>query len=100
MRATADIEKQSVSRIERHQRREAVAPVRDMSESLRVRRHIGVEYFDIGADRPRIRKWCSEFKPDGRCCIIHGDDLQRGMLLVSDDPGFTKTRFIQRGASA
>ncbi len=45
MRATGDVEKQAMRRIERHQRREAVAPVGDVIQQFGVGGLIGVEDF-------------------------------------------------------
>ena len=54
MRAAADIEKQSVRRIQRDQWREAVAPVGDIAEKFCVRRLVRIKHLQIGTDHARI----------------------------------------------
>ena len=54
MGAAGDVEKQPMRRIERHQRREAVAPVGDVVQRLAVGGLVGVEHRQFGTDRAGI----------------------------------------------
>jgi hypothetical protein len=71
-----------------------------MSESLRIRRYIGLEHLNVGTDSSRIGDRHTDLKPDGRRRIVHRDDLERVMLFIRDNPRFTKKRVTQPGADA
>ena len=82
-------------RIERHQRREAVAPVGDVFERLAVGDFIGVEHRQFGADRAGI----GERQAD-REAGVYGQLIKRinqnGVVLLGDDDagGFIIQLFV------
>jgi len=94
MCATADIEQQSIKPIERHQRRETVAPVGDSFQQVPVRRLVGVEHLHVGTDRARIRQRQANLQADIRGSVVQRRDLQRVVQLRDND---TRTRIIRRG---
>jgi hypothetical protein len=94
MGAAGDIEKQAIWRIERHQRREAVAPVGDVFQCLAVRGLVGVEHRQLRADRTGIGERQADRKTGSRSQIVERVNYQRVVLLGDDDVG----GFIQRDA--
>ena len=104
MGAAADVQKQTVRRIERHQRREAVAPVGDVLEHFGVRRHIGIEHPQVRTDGPRIGERQSRIEVEARRRVIEGIDDECVVLLGNDDARFVARlvarAFIRRGAAA
>jgi hypothetical protein len=87
MRATGDVEKQPMRRIERHQRREAVAPVGDVIQQFGVGGLIGVEHLQMRANRPRIGQRQTDLEAEIGGGIIQRVDLQHVVLLGDDDAG-------------
>ena len=95
MGAAGDVEIEPVRRIERHQRREAVAPVGDVIERLAIGGLVGIEHGQFGADGAGIgeRQANREAGFDGE--IVERVDLDGILLFDDDDAG----RFIQRAAA-
>ena len=67
--------------IQRHQRREAVAPVGDGVQRLRIRGLIGIEHLYVRADRAGIGQRQADFKAETGRGIIQRGNLQRVVLL-------------------
>ena len=78
-------------RIERHQRREAVAPVGDVVERLAIGGLVGVEHRQFRTDRAGIGERQTDRKAGTRGHLVERVDHQRVVLLGDDDVG----RFIQ-----
>ena len=87
MRAAGDIKEQPVRRIERHQRREAVAPIGDIAERLRIGHDIGVEHLQVRAHRSRIRQGLADMQAEPLGDLIQRMDHQRVVVLDDDDAG-------------
>jgi len=95
MGAAGDVEEQAVRRVERDQRREAIAPVGDIAERLGVRRLIGVKDFQMRTDGAGIGERKSDVQTKVRGSIVQRIDLQRVVLFGDDDAW----RVIQRGGA-
>ena len=76
-----------MGQIERHQRREAVAPVGDVIQRLSVGGFIGVEHLQMRTDGAGIGEWQTDLKSELGCGIIQRVNLQRVVLLGDDDAG-------------
>ena len=87
VRATDDIEQQAVRRIERHQRREAAAPVGDGVQRRRVGGRIGIEHSDVRTDGARRRQRRPDVEAQPRGGIVQRRDHQRIVVLRDDDTG-------------
>jgi len=74
-------------RIERHQRREAVAPVGDIVQRLAVGGLVGVEHRQLGADRAGIGERQADREAGTHGQIVEGVNQQRVVLLGDDDAG-------------
>ena len=74
-------------RIERHQRRKAVAPVGDIIERLAVGDFVGVEHRQFGADRAGIGERQADREAGTHGQIVEGVNQQRVVLLGDDDAG-------------
>ena len=85
MRAAGDIEEQAMRGIQRHQRREAVAPVGDGVQRLRIGGFIGVEYLYVRTDRAGIGQRQADLKAETGRGIIQRVNLQRVVLFRDDD---------------
>jgi hypothetical protein len=85
MCATGDIEEQPVRGIERHQRREAVAPIGDVAERLRIGHDIGVEHTQIRTHRPRIGQRLADVQAEALGGLVQRMDHQRIVVLDDDD---------------
>jgi hypothetical protein len=72
-------------RIERHQRREAVAPVGDVIQQFGVGGLIGVEHPQMWTYGPRIGQRQADLEAEIGGGIIQRIDLQRVVLLGDDD---------------
>lgn len=83
-------------RIQRDQRREALAPVGDITKKFRIRDFVGIEHLRVGAYRPRIGERQTGLKSDPGRGIVQRENLQRIILFRDDQAG---TRIIQRAAS-
>ena len=87
MGAAGDVEIEPMRRIERHQRREAVAPVGDVFERLAVGDLVGVEHRQLGADRAGIGERQADREAGAHGQIVERVDLQGVVLLGDDDAG-------------
>ena len=87
MRATGDVEKKTVRRIERHQRSETVTPLGDGVQRIRVRSLIGIIDLHVRADGAGIgeRQVDREAKMRGR--IIERGNPQHVVLPGNDNAG-------------
>ena len=94
MGAAGDVEIQPMRRIERHQRREAVAPVGDVVERLAVGDLVGVEHRQLRADGAGIGERQADREAGAHGQIVEGVNQQRVVLLGDDDAGSV----TQRGA--
>jgi hypothetical protein len=74
-------------RIERHQRREAVAPVGDVVQYAGVGGFIGIEYRQFRTDGAGIGERQADLKAETRGSVIEGKNLQRVVLPGNDDAG-------------
>jgi hypothetical protein len=74
-----------MGRIERHQRRETVAPVGNVIQSLGIGGRIGVEHLDIRTDGAGIGQWQADVEAETGGRIIERGNLQRVVLLGNDD---------------
>ncbi len=84
MGAAGDVEIEPMRRIERHQRREAVAPVGDIVERLAVGDFIGVEHRQLRADRTGIGKRQADRESGVHSGFVERMD-QNGVVLLGDD---------------
>ena len=87
MGAAGDVEKQPVRRIERHKRREAVAPVGDVAERLGIGGFIGVEHRQVRTDGAGIGERQADLEAEMRGSIVESKNLQRVVLPGDDDAG-------------
>ena len=81
-------------RIERHQRREAVAPVGDVVERLAVGGLVGVVHREFRAHRPRVGERQPDVEPGADGDVVDGVKQDRIVLFGDDDA----RDFIRRGA--
>ena len=94
MGAAGDVEIEPMRRIERHQRRKAVAPVGDVIERLAVGDLVGVEHRQLGADRAGIGERQADREAGAHGQIVERVNQNGVVLLGDDDAGC----FIQRVA--
>jgi hypothetical protein len=85
MGAAGDVQEQAVGRIERHQRREAVAPVGNMIQRFAIGSLIGVEHLYVRTDGAGIGERQADFEAETGCGIIERGNLQRVVLFGDDD---------------
>ena len=97
MRAAGDVEEQAVWGIQRHQRRETVAPVGDGVQRLGIGGLIGVEHLHVRTDRARVGQRQADLKAEMSRGIIQRGNLQRVVLLCDDNAWLVASR---RGAVA
>ncbi len=85
MCSTRHIEQKSVWRINRHKRRETLAPIGNGVEQFRVRRFVGLHDIERRDFRARIgkRHAGAKFQPRGMC--IHRVHAHCVFVLVRDD---------------
>ena len=88
MGAAGDVEEQAMRRIERHQRREAVAPVGDVVQRFGVGGFIGIEHRQFRADGAGIGERQADRKAGARRRVVERMNLQRVVLLGDDDAGY------------
>ena len=104
MGAAGDVEKQAMRGIERHQRREAVAPVGDVVQQVGVGGFIGIEYPYLRTDRAGIGERQADFEAKTRGGVIQRRNLQRVVLPGDDNAGRIDIRvgcvFNRRGVPA
>ena len=95
MRAAGNIEDQAIRRIERHERRPAVAIIGDGLEQRRIGGRIGIEHGDLrhSGTRIRERQAYSEAKCDG--FLVERGKTHRALDLFGDDD-----RLIRRSCGA
>lgn len=75
-------------RIERNQRREAVTPVGDVAERLRIGREVRVEYFQVRTHRPRIGERLADMQTHAFGGFVECMDHQRIVVPGDDDSRF------------
>ena len=92
MGAAGDVEEQPVRRIERHQRREAIAPVGDIVQRLAVGGLVGIEHRQFRADGAGIGQRQADRKARMRGQVIEGINLQRVVLFGDDNAGSVTRR--------
>jgi hypothetical protein len=85
MRAAADVEKETMWRIERHQRRKTVAPVRDVAQRFCIGHDIRVKHLQVRTHRPGIGQGLADMQTQTRRCIVERMDHQRIVVLDDDD---------------
>ena len=78
-------------RIERHQRRETIAPVGDIIQHPGIRRFVSVEHLDVRTDGPGVGERYADIEADARGSVIQCGNLQRVVLLRHDDAGALST---------
>jgi hypothetical protein len=83
--------------IERHQRREAVAPVGNDIQRPGIGHFIGIEDLQLRTDGAGIGEWLADLKTEIGRGIIQRGNLQRVVLPGNDDAGKIISR---RGAAA
>jgi hypothetical protein len=71
--------------IERHQRREAIAPFGNGIQRVGVGGLIGIEDLQLRTDGAGIGERQADIKAETRCRIVEGKNLQRVVLLGNDD---------------
>ena len=81
-------------RIERHQRREAIAPVGNIFQRLAVGGLIGVVDGEFGAHRARIGERQADGEPGAGGDLIDGIEQQRVVVLGNDDAGEFNLRVV------
>ena len=96
MGAAGDVQIQPMRRIERHQRREAVAPVGDIVERLPVGDLVGVEHRQLRADGAGIGERQPDREAGAHGQIVEGVNQQRVILLGDDDAGSVTQRGVVR----
>ena len=74
-------------RIERHQRRETVAPVGDIVQDFGIRDLIGIEHHQFRTDRAGIGERQADREAGAHGQIVEGVNQQRVVLLGNDDAG-------------
>jgi len=67
------------------ERREAVAPVGDGVQRLRIRGLVGIEHLYVRADRAGIGQRQADFKAETGCGIVQRGNLQRVVLFGDDN---------------
>jgi hypothetical protein len=80
-------------RIQRHQRREAITPVGDGIQRMRVGGWIGIEHQQIRTDGAGIGQWQADLETEMGCGIIQRGNLQRVVLFGDDDARFFANRY-------
>ena len=93
MGAAGDVEKQAMRGIERHQRREAVAPVGDVIQRSGIGHFIGIEHLQLRTDGAGIGERQADLKTETGRGIIQRGNLQRVVLLGNDDARIIDQRF-------
>ncbi len=71
--------------IQRHQWREAVAPIGDVGQYLRIGDRISIEHLNVRTDRTGIGERQTWFKAELRRGIVQRGNLQRIALLGDDN---------------
>ena len=87
MGAAGDVEEQAVRGIERHQRREAIAPFGNGIQRLGIRSFIGIEHLQLRTDGAGIGERQADRKAETRGRVVEGKNLQRVVLPGDDNAG-------------
>jgi hypothetical protein len=95
MDTAGDVEKQAMRGIQRHQRRETVAPRRNGVQRLGVGGFIGIEDLQLRTDGAGIGQRQANIQAEMGCGVIQRGNLQRIVLLGDDN-----ARISRRGVSA
>ena len=98
MRAAGDVEQDAAVAIQRHQRREAVAPVGDVAERLGIGHDIGVEHLQVRTHRPGIGERLADMQTEAFGGLVQRMDHQRIAVLDDDDArniGFTRPGAVE-----
>ncbi len=93
MDTAGDVEKQAMRGIERHQRREAVAPLGNGIQRLGIRSFIGIEDLQVWAHGAGIGERQTHLKAETRGGIIQRGNLQR-IVLFGDDNAWVSWRGV------
>ena len=86
--------------IQRHQRREAVAPRRNGVQRPGVGGFIGIEDLQLRTDGAGIGQRQAYIQAEMGCGVIQRGNLQRIVLLGDDDTGIVVRIFSRRGVAA
>ncbi|GCC48831.1 hypothetical protein chiPu_0033187 [Chiloscyllium punctatum] len=97
VRAAGDVEEQAIGRIERDQRREAVAPVGDVVQHLQIGCGIGVVDRELRADRARIGQRQSDRQPGPHCGLVDGMQQDRVVIFCDHNAGEIVAHGIRKG---
>ena len=92
MHAAGDVEQQAVRGIERHQRREAIAPTGDGVQRADIGGFVGVEHFQLRTDGAGIGERQAYIKTEPRGRVVERKNLQCVVLLGDDDAGISVSR--------
>ena len=85
MGTAGDVEEQPVGRIERHQRREPVAPVGDIFQRLAIGGLVGIEHRQFRTHRAGIGQRQADVEVEPRRRIVDGINHERIVLLGDND---------------
>lgn len=92
MHAAGNVEQQAVRGIQRHQRREAIAPAGDGVQRLGVGGCIGIVHLQLRADGAGIGERQADIEAAMRGRIVERVNLQRVVLPGDDDAGLIVSR--------
>ena len=84
-----------MGKIERHQGREAVAPVGNMIQRCGIGGFVGIKHLDIGTDGAGIGERQADFEAEMGGRIIERGNLQGGVSPGDADARFLDTSIIQ-----
>ena len=87
MGTAGNVQEQAMRRIERHQRRETVAPVGDIVQDFGVRDLIGIEHHQFRTDGAGIGERLPGLKTATRGLVVESINLQRVVLFGDDNAG-------------
>ena len=93
MDTAGDVEQQAMRGIQRHQRREAVAPTGNGIQRVRVGGFIGIEHPQLRTDGAGIGKRQADLKAEGSGRVVERKNLQRVVLLGDDDAWIIANRY-------
>ena len=85
MAGAGDVEQQAARRIERHERREAVAPVGDAAEQLQIRGRVRRHHLQARHHRARIGERLADAQAQRRRLAVERGDGERVALFRRDD---------------
>ncbi len=87
MDTAGDVEKQAVRGIQRHQRRETVAPTGNGVQRLGIGGLIGIEHLQVRTDGAGIGERQADLEAEGCGRVVEGGNLQGVVLFGDDDAG-------------